>query len=73
MIYSSMLRLVGWLCLMYNRQQGHLDTASPFTIPCEGREARFLHPPHRTLGGCVAVHYTTAAPHQLPMLWYNIV
>ena len=35
----------------------------PFSVPCEGREARFPHEsnPDR----CVAVHYTTAVPHQL--------
>ena len=22
------------------QQRGHLETASPFTVPCEGREAR---------------------------------
>ena len=31
--------LVGWLCLTSHRQRGHLDTAPPFTVPCEGREA----------------------------------
>ena len=33
-------RLVGWLCLTSHRQRGHLETAPPFTVPCEGREAR---------------------------------
>ena len=32
--------LVGWLCLTSHRQRGHLETAPPFTVPCEGREAR---------------------------------
>ena len=30
----------GWLCFTSNRQLGHLKTAPPFTVPCEGREAR---------------------------------
>ena len=30
----------GWLCLTSHRQRGHLETAPPFTVPCEGREAR---------------------------------
>ena len=30
--------LVGWLCLTSHRQRGHLETAPPFTVPCEGRE-----------------------------------
>ena len=30
----------GWLCLMSHRQRGHLQTAPPFTVPCEGCEAR---------------------------------
>ena len=29
--------LVGWLCLTSHRQRGHLETAPPFTVPCEGR------------------------------------
>ena len=37
---SCMLMLVGWLCLTSDRQRGHLETAPPFTVPCEGREAR---------------------------------
>ena len=28
--------LVGWLCLTSHRQRGHLETAPPFTVPCEG-------------------------------------
>ena len=32
--------LVGWLCLTSHRQRGHLETAPPFTVPCEEREAR---------------------------------
>ena len=30
----------GWFCLTSHRQRGHLETAPPFTVPCEGREAR---------------------------------
>ena len=33
-------RLVGWLCLTSHRQWSHLETAPPFTVLCEGREAR---------------------------------
>ena len=32
--------LLGWLCLTSHRQRGHLETAPPFTVPCEVREAR---------------------------------
>ena len=32
--------LVGWLCLTSHRQRDHIETAPPFTVPCEGREAR---------------------------------
>ena len=39
--------LVGWLCLTSHRQRGHLETAPPFTVLCEGLEARFLHHPQR--------------------------
>ena len=41
--------LVGWLCFTSHRQRGHLETAPPFTDPCERREARFLHRSHREL------------------------
>ena len=32
--------LVGWLCLTSHRQRGHLETVPPFSVPCEGLEAR---------------------------------
>ena len=32
--------LVGWLCLTSHRQRGHLETAPPFTVPCEGRKGQ---------------------------------
>ena len=35
---------VDWLCLTSHRERGHLEKAPPFTVPCEGHEARFLHP-----------------------------
>ena len=28
------------LCFTFHRQRGHLETAPPFTVTCEGREAR---------------------------------
>ena len=28
------------LCFTSHQQRGYLETAPPFTIPCEGREAR---------------------------------
>ena len=31
---------VCWLCFASHRQRGRLETAPPFTVPCEGREAR---------------------------------
>ena len=37
---------VGWLCFTSHRQRGHLETAPPFTVLCEAREARFLHRSH---------------------------
>ena len=33
------LHLFICLCLTSHRQRGHLETAPPFTVPCEGREA----------------------------------
>ena len=43
--------LVDWLCncLTSNRQRGHLETAHPFTVPFEGREARYIHRSDREL------------------------
>ena len=35
--------LVGWLCFTSHRQRSHLEMVPPFTVPCEGREARWLH------------------------------
>ena len=35
------------MSLAYHQQRGHLETAPPFTVPCEEREARFLQRFHR--------------------------
>ena len=58
---------VCWLCFTSHRQRGHLETVPPFTVHCEGREARFYTVPtgNRTPGRRVAVHNTTAAPRKL--------
>ena len=74
--------LVGWLCFRSHGQQGHLETAPPFTAPCEGCEARFLHRPHRESnpgplrGSPLYYRCTTPAP-LCPILkefwWYEIV
>ena len=37
---TQFIDMVGWLCLTSHRQRGHLETAPPFTVPREGREAR---------------------------------
>ena len=37
---ESAITMVGWLCFTSHRQRGHLVTAPPFTVPCEGHEAR---------------------------------
>ena len=39
--------MVGWLCFTSHRRQGQLETAAPFTVPCEGREAQILPGSHR--------------------------
>ena len=39
--------LICWLCFTSHGQRGHLETAPPFIVPCEGGEARFLHRSHR--------------------------
>ena len=40
---GSMHIHVGWLCFTSHRQRGHLETAPPFTVSCEGCGAQFLH------------------------------
>ena len=58
--------MVGWLCFMSLRQRGHLETAPPFTVPCEGHEARFLHRSHREsnpgLSRDSPLHYRCTTP-----------
>ena len=60
--------MVGWLCSAPHRQRGHLETAPPFTVPCEGREARFIHRSQResnpgpSRGSLLHNHCTTPAP-----------
>ena len=46
------------LCFTSLQQRSHLETAPPFTVPCEGREARKIHRPNenRTPGRRVTVH-----------------
>ena len=53
-----------YLCLCFTllQQRGHLETAPPFTVPCEGRA---VPTGNRTPGHRVAVHYATAAPRKL--------
>ena len=45
-MYHRIVGWFGWLCLTSHRQGGHLEAAPPFTVPCGGREARFLHRPY---------------------------
>ena len=58
---------VGLLCFTSQRQRGYLETAPPFTVPCDGRKARFVHRSLRESnpGRHQAVRYTTAAPSKL--------
>ena len=44
---ESFYLLVGWLCFTTHRQRGILETAPPFTVPFEEREARFSNRSHR--------------------------
>ena len=72
--YYNLLNIkVGWLCFTFHRQQGRLETAPPFTVPCEGREDWFytILTGNRTPDGRVVVHYTTAAPRQLHLKYHN--
>ena len=61
---------IGWLCFTSHRQRGHLETAPPFGVPCEEREDRFLHRPHReSNSGSLhdsPLHNRCATPAPLP-------
>ena len=71
--------LVGWLCLTSHRQRGHLETAPPFTVPCEGREARYIHRSDRDLnpgpshGSPLRYRCATQAPHHFLEHYTNYV
>ena len=54
--YSSYVLFI-CLCFSSLQQRGHLETAPPFTVPCEGREGdKYTIPTgNRTLSCCVAV------------------
>ena len=56
----------GWQCFTSHRQRGHLETAPPFAVPYEGREARFSHRSHRESNprsSCGSpLHYLCAMP-----------
>ena len=65
-ISKRVFKLVGWFCFTSHQQQGHSETAPPFTVPCEGREARFLHRSYqesnpRTSRGS-SLHYRCVTP-----------
>ena len=65
--------LVGWLCLVSHQQRGHLETGPPFTVPCEGREARFLHRSDRESNPGPSrgsrLHYRCATPAPPSLEW----
>ena len=69
-LYIS-IKNVGWLCFTSHRQQGHLERAPPFIVPCKGRGARSLHRSHResNLGPSRGspLHYRCATPAPLNM------
>ena len=70
-VYDFNLCMVGWLCFTSHRQRGHLEMAPPFTDPCEGHKARFLHRTNgkRTSDRHMAIKYSTAALSQLLNLY----
>ena len=57
------------LCFTSLQKRGHLETAPPFTVPCEGREARQIHHSQResnpgpSRGSPLHYRYATQAPH----------
>ena len=66
--YLHLDKRVGWLCFTSHRQRSHLETAFPFTVPCEGREARYLYSSHRELNPRPSrgspLHYRCAMPYK---------
>ena len=70
-------QLVGWLCFTSHRQRGHLETAPPFTVPGQGREARFLHRSHweSNTGPSRSspLHYRCDTPAPLNMSRYPVL
>ena len=64
-------KAVAWLVVFYvPSTRGHLETARPFTVPCEGREARFLHCSNRESNPGSSrgspLHYRCATPATHP-------
>ena len=61
--------LVNWLCFAFHRQRGRLETEPPFTVPCEGREARFFNRSHQESNPWPSrgspLHHRCATPRQL--------
>ena len=52
---------------MSYQQRGHLETATSFTVSCEGREAKFYTIPTRNRTTGVAWQSTTQPSRQLPL------
>ena len=70
--------LVGWLCFTSHRQRGHLETAPPpphlLSLAKDVKLSLYTVPTgNRTPGRRVAVHYTTAVPHQLHFFGSNLI
>ena len=64
------------LCFTSLQQRGYLETAPPFTVPCEGMKlGKYTVPTgNQTQGRSVAVHYGTAAPCKLHIYYiYSIL
>ena len=70
-IALTWIRLVDWLAVfrILSTVRSFRDAPPTFTAPNKGREARFLHRSYwnTNQGRRVAVHYTIAAPRQLPI------
>ena len=45
-LLSCHIWLIGWLYFTSHRQQGHLERAPLFNVPCKGHETLFLHSSH---------------------------
>ena len=68
---SYKIGLVGCLWFKSHRHRGHLETAPPFAVSCEGREAWFLHRSHRETSHGLKKFRERAMSDREPTRWQH--